>query len=168
MLLEIWTFRFKFIWTNCVLFQICLKVIPGKSDSISYFDAENHYTKVVFQTFVVISVPFQVNIIDLQFHFFFQFYVVSICSLRLNVWEHQSYFCKRLEYVPTPQCFSHSNQFTLSSSRAINTLKSEITNCFIHRIQLNLWNHWKSFGVLDAYLHWVNKWLYLPVNSRKS
>lgn len=36
----------------------------------------------------------------------------------------------------TGKCASHSNKITLSSPRVTNTLKTEITICFIHRIQL--------------------------------
>ncbi len=47
------------------------------------------------------------------------------------VWKHQYYFCKK-----TGKCGSHSNKITLSSPRVTNTAKTEITICFIHRIQL--------------------------------
>lgn len=47
-----------------------------------------------------------------------------------------SVYCKRLENVSTLQCSSYSNQITQSLPEATNTPKTEITNYFIHRIQL--------------------------------
>lgn len=38
--------------------------------------------------------------------------------------------------MPTQHCSSYSNQITQSLPRVKDTPKTEITNCFIHRIQL--------------------------------
>lgn len=59
-----------------------------------------------------------------------------VCMYALYVLNHQSYICKRLENVPTLQCSPHLNHIAVSSPTVTNTPKSEITNCFIHRIQL--------------------------------
>lgn len=81
-----------------------------------------------------------------KFFIWRQSMVCSKCNRLCNlVWNgfiifryvyEMSVFYKRLENVPTLQCSSYSNQITQSLPRVTNTPNSQITNCFIHRIQL--------------------------------